>query len=249
MAFEDHFSRLATQYAKYRPRYPAELFAYLADLAPAHDLAWDSGTGSGQVALMLAEHFQQVIATDASAAQIASATPHERVDYRVEPAEETSIAAASVNLTVAGTAVHWFDFDRYYAEVRRVSKPGAVLAVWTYHLVKIASAIDAHIVHYYSDVLAGYWPPRIAYLAQHYRTLPFPFDELTPPEMAITAEWTLDHLLGFLASWSAVKGYVDDYGHHPLETIIDDLRRDWGPPERSRTLVWPLHFRIGRLAG
>lgn len=247
MPFEDHFSRLASQYAKYRPAYPGALFEALAELAPARHLAWDCATGNGQAALELAKRFEQVIATDASAEQIANAAPHERIEYRVEPAEHTSLDPASVDLITVGTAVHWFDFDAFYAEVRRAARPGGVIAVWTYHLVDIDPAIDPLLDRYYRDILGRYWAERIDYLDKKYRHLPFPFDEIEPPEVRMETDWTLDELLGFLASWSAVKGYVEDHGHHPLDEIVDGLKEGWGPPERRRTVVWPLHFRIGRI--
>lgn len=130
MPFRDYFSAQAQQYARHRPQYPGELFDYLASLAPAHECAWDCGAGNGQAYVELARYFQRVIATDASEEQIQNAFPHERVDYRVEEAEKASIPGNSVDLVTVGTAVHWFDFDPFYAEVRRVGKPGAVLAVW-----------------------------------------------------------------------------------------------------------------------
>lgn len=248
MSFRDHFSRQAAEYARYRPTYPAALFEVLAGLAPARDLAWDCGTGSGQAARMLADHFQRVIGTDASADQIANALPHERVEYRVEPAEETSLLPGSVDLIAVGTAVHWFDFDEFYAEVRRVGRPGAILAVWTYHLVSIAPAVDRYTERYYRDILGSYWPERIDYLDKGYRTLPFPFDEIAPPDIKMETQWTLDHLIGFLASWSAVKSYLEEHGRHPLDEIVDGLRESWGDPARLRKAIWPLHFRIGRLS-
>ena len=129
MPFRDFFSSQSKEYAKHRPGYPEAMFDYLASLAPSREFAWDCGTGNGQAALALVERFQHVIATDASAVQIENAFPHERIEYRIEPSEKTSIPANSVDLITVGTAVHWFDFDPFYAEVRRVGKPDAILAV------------------------------------------------------------------------------------------------------------------------
>jgi methylase of polypeptide subunit release factors len=71
--FKDHFSRHAADYAKFRPRYPNELFAYLASISPSHERAWDCATGNGQAAGALAAKFHSVIATDGSAKQIENA--------------------------------------------------------------------------------------------------------------------------------------------------------------------------------
>jgi SAM-dependent methyltransferase len=245
--FEDHFSRLADQYAAHRPGYPEALFDYLASLAPDRRLAWDCGTGNGQAAVALADYFEKVMATDASAEQIANAFAHERVHYAVEPAEKTSLLEGSVDLVTVGVAVHWFDFDAFYAEVRRVTKPGGVLAVWTYHLPVIEPAVDACLERYYRRTLAGYWPERIRYLEERYRTLPFPFGEIEAPPFEAKAAWQLEELVGFLSSWSATRKYAEREGRHPLPDIMDELEEAWGDAAQERVVRWPLHMRVGRI--
>ena len=162
--FEDHFSKQSQLYAQYRPQYPAQIYTYLASLTPGHSLAWDCGTGNGQAAVGLAEYFERVYATYASADQISRAHASERVEYHVEPAEHVSLESASVDLVTVAVAVHWFSFDEFYSEVRRVLKPGGILAAWTYSFTEISPAIDALVRKYYYDVLKGYWPERIHYL-------------------------------------------------------------------------------------
>jgi ubiquinone/menaquinone biosynthesis C-methylase UbiE len=121
--FKDHFSPQASDYARFRPTSPRQMFQFLARLAPRHELAWDCATGSGQVAVPLADHFAHVIATDASAQQIANAEPHPRVKYRVAPAEQSGLVSGSVDLIMVAQALHWFDLDAFNAEARRVLKP------------------------------------------------------------------------------------------------------------------------------
>src|SRR5205823_14795537 len=118
----------AGEYRRFRPTYPPRLFEVLADWSPALRLAWDCGTGNGQAALALAEWFERVIATDRSPEQIAQATPHPGIDYRVAPAEDSGLADSSVDLVTVAQAVHWFDLHRFYAEVRRVARPRALIA-------------------------------------------------------------------------------------------------------------------------
>lgn len=246
-SFDDHFSRQARDYARYRPRYPAALFEYLADLAPARRLAWDVGTGNGQAALALAEQFDHVVATDASAEQLSHATAHERVEYRVARAEAVALPPRSVDLVTAAIAIHWFDLDAFYATVRRVAAPGAILAAWTYHLPTITPAVDALIARYYRDILAGYWAPQIAHIEAHYRTLPFPYEPVAPPPFEMEAEWGLDELLGFLDSWSAVQRYRQEQGDHPARRLWPELERAWGDAA-ARPVRWALHMRVGRVA-
>ena len=242
--FEDHFSRQSQLYAQYRPKYPDKIYAYLASIAPGRSLAWDCGTGNGQAAVGLAKYFDRVYATDASAEQISLARAHDRVEYQVEPAEHVSLHASSADLVTVAVAIHWFNFDEFYREVRRVLKPDGILAAWTYSLTEISPEIDQLVQQYYSEILHGYWPERIHYLEEKYETLPFPFKEIPSPSFEMKAEWDLTQFAGFLDSWSATQRYKAQMGHHPLEKIWDDLAEVWG--NGSRLVRWPLYFKIGR---
>jgi SAM-dependent methyltransferase len=247
MNFEDHFSKRAQTYAQYRPGYPQELFAYLSEQTPDHHLAWDCATGSGQAAHGLVPYYDRVIATDASAEQISNAQPHERITYRVEPAEETSLVTHSVDLVTVAIAIHWFDFERFYQEVRRVVKPGGILAAWGYARPHITPQIDALIANLDDVILDDYWPDRLRYVHDHYQHLPFPFAELHPPEFSIEAEWDLNQLLGFLNTWSAVRRYEEKQGAHPFQMIWEDLLAAWGNPGQAREIRWRLYMRVGRV--
>jgi ubiquinone/menaquinone biosynthesis C-methylase UbiE len=244
--FEDHFSKQSQTYAQYRPRYPDEIYAYLASIAPGHSLAWDCGTGNGQAAIGLAKHFDKVYATDASAEQISRAYSHEKVEYRVEPAEHVSLNDSSADLVTVAVAIHWFNFDEFYREVKRVLKPNGVIAAWTYNLTEITPEIDQLIEEYYLGILNGYWPERIHYLEEKYETIPFPFEEIIPPSFVMEINWNLIQLAGFFDSWSATQRYKAEKGHHPLEIIWPKLMKAWGDENESLLIRWPLHFRIGR---
>lgn len=244
--FEDHFSGHSDRYLQSRPHYPEEIYAYLASLSPACSLAWDCGTGNGQAAIGLAKHFERVYATDASPAQIALAYPHERVEYHVEPAEHVSLDDSSADLVTVAVAVHWFSFDEFYREVRRVLKPDGILAVWTYSFAEVSPEIDRLIHQYYYEVLDGYWPERIHYLEERYETLPFPFEEIEPPSFVMEVNWDLLQFAGFLESWSATQRYKAQKGRHPLEVLWDKFLAAWGDENERRLVRWPLYFRIGR---
>ena len=99
--------------------------------------------------------FDRVIATDASEKQIAKAEPHERVEYRVAPAENSRIEPATVDLIVVAQALHWFDLERFYAEARRVLKSDGVLAASAYNLLHIDPVIDEVVNRV---LLRGRWP-------------------------------------------------------------------------------------------
>lgn len=244
--FEDHFSEHSKQYAQYRPHYPDEIYTYLASLTPGYSLAWDCGTGNGQAAVGLAKYFDKIYATDASAEQIARAYPHDKVEYHVEPAEHVSLGASSADLVTVAVAIHWFNFDEFYREVKRVLKPGGILAAWTYNLAQISPEFDRLIDRYYFEILAGYWPERIHYLEQRYETIPFPFEEISAPSFAMEVNWNLIQFAGFLDSWSATQRYKAQKGGHPLDLIWEEVLAAWGDENEPRLVRWPLHFRIGR---
>jgi SAM-dependent methyltransferase len=246
--FSDHFSHLAASYARYRPQYPAVLYDWVAAQCAARDLAWDCACGSGQATLALAERFDAVIATDASAEQVAAATPHPRVTYAVATAESSGIAAASVDCIAIAQALHWFDLGRFYAEVRRIAKPGAILAAWTYDVLHVGdAAIDAIVQDFYEGTLGQYWPAERRHVERRYADLPFPFAELTPPPLAMDVSWSLPHLIGMFASWSAVGRYRKATGNDPLPAVTQALAACWGDPETERRIEWGLWMRAGRV--
>jgi ubiquinone/menaquinone biosynthesis C-methylase UbiE len=245
LQFKDHFSRVASQYAEFRPRYPQALFDYLADVAPSRTLVWDCACGSGQATLDLAERFASVMATDASAQQMEAAPVHPRITWSVARAESSGLPPDSVDLITVAQAAHWFDLDAFYAEARRVLRPKGVLALWTYgvHIFHDA-AIDALAHELYEKTVGPYWPPERKHCEDGYRSLPFAFPEIVPPAFEMKERWTLPQLLGYLRSWSATSRYVQAKGTDPIEAFGKALQPLWG--EGARLVEWPLGLRIGR---
>jgi SAM-dependent methyltransferase len=246
MTFKDHFSRHAEIYTQFRPHYPRALFAFLAERAPARDLAWDCGTGNGQAAVALAEFFAKVVATDPSARQIEHAEPRAGVEYRVAPAEACPLDDDSVDLVTVAQALHWFQHEPFFAEVRRVGRAGGLIAAWSYGLGKLTPDIDRLILRLYSEILGDYWPPERHFVEQGYRTIPFPFQEIEAPRLAMTAEWSLTDLVGYLGTWSSTQRYMEQHGADPLSLVRDDLLAAWGHAD-TRTMTWPLYLRVGRI--
>lgn len=246
-SFHDHFSGVADRYADFRPRYPAKLFEFLATLVPRHALVWDCAAGNGQATVDLATRFDRVIATDASREQIASATPSPNVEYRVAPAEQSGLAASSVGLITVAQAVHWFDLPAFYAEVNRVLVPEGVLAVWTYGMNLVeGEEINGLIQEYYSKTVGPYWPPERKLVEEGYRTIPFPFAEMTPPAFHMEARWTRPQLMGYLGTWSATSRFLKAKGYNPLEPLEEKLKHGWPEAEAARLVTWPVALRVGR---
>jgi len=243
--FKDHFSRLAAGYSRYRPAYPPDLIAFVAGCAPDRRRAVDCATGSGQAAVALAAHFESVLAVDGSARQLANAQPHDRVHYACSMAEHLPVADHGVSLVAAAQAVHWFDFERFHAECRRVLVPGGVLAVWTYEKFRATPAVNAVMDRFYEQVIGPYWPPERRYVDEGYRTIPFPWQELAAPRFALRTDWTLEQALGYVATWSSVQRYRDAHGgDDPLPGLRADLTSAWRADGTLR-LEWPIHLRLG----
>ncbi|MBV6475048.1 MAG: hypothetical protein MOGDAGHF_00560 [Rhodocyclaceae bacterium] len=247
-AFNDHFSAQATDYARYRPNYPAGLFAWLAGIAPARDTAWDCGTGSGQAAVGLAAHFARVVATDPSRRQLEHAEAHPRVDYRQASAEVSLLGTASIDLVTVAQALHWFDLEKFYAEAKRVLKPGGVIAAWTYTLLDVEAGIDDLLTDFYRNVVGPFWPPERRMVDDRYRSLPFPFAPVEAPAFSIRTVWSRDDLLGYLGTWSATQAYRKAKGEDPLVVFAERLAPLWPDPATEKTLRWPLHLRVGRMS-
>jgi SAM-dependent methyltransferase len=245
--FQDHFSRQARNYARYRPQYPDGLFAWLASEAPCRRLAWDCGTGNGQAALRLAAHFDRVVATDASADQLQHAVAHDRIEYRVARAEDSGLEPGGVSVVTVAAAVHWFDLTRFYQEVRRGAAPDGLLAVWTYHQPFIAPAIDRALMRYHDEVVGDYWPEGFHFVIDHYRRLPFPFAEIPSPPFEAEAHWDLDQLRGFLGSWSATQRYREERGEDPVMHVWPEFEQAWDRPAQPRRIRFPLYLRVGRV--
>ena len=243
--FADHYSSGAGDYARFRPRYPPELFAWLAAQCARRKLAWDCATGNGQAAAALVPHFDRVAASDAAPAQLAHAPRVARVHYRAALAEESALPSASTDLVTVAQALHWFALERFWAETRRVLVPGGVVAVWCYQLFAATPEVDAVIQRYYDHIVGRYWPPERAILERGYGDLSFPFDELQPPRFAMEAEWSLADLIGYLGTWSATRRAEAALGRDPREEIREDLAAAWGGAG-ARTLRWPLLVRAGR---
>jgi SAM-dependent methyltransferase len=241
------FSPLAERYARARPDYPREWFEFLASLLDRHELAWDAATGSGQAARGLVDHFDRVVATDISAEQIGQATPHPRIEYRVAPSERSGLPDGCVDLVTSAAAVHWFDPVAFNAEVERVTRPGGVLAVWTYHVGILEPPFDRVFATLYHDVVRPYFGAGARLVDARYATLDLPGQPLHVPEFLVTAHWNLSQAVAFIHSWSGTARYVQETGKDPVDAIAAELRSLWGSPERILELRWPIFARVSRL--
>lgn len=244
---KDLFSQQAEAYRKHRPVYPQALYDYILQEVKEREAAWDCGTGNGQVAAALAGYFQEIEATDISENQLKNAEEKANVFYQLCQAESTYFDEDTFDLITVAQAIHWFDFESFYTEVRRVAKPGAVIAIWGYGLFRINPQIDALVDDFYTNVTGPYWEHERTYIDEQYKTIPFPFNEIKVAEhFSIEKEWSLDELRGFLNTWSSVQKYIKQKGKNPVDGFIESLKPLW-PEEASYTAVFPIFLRMGRV--
>jgi SAM-dependent methyltransferase len=246
VSFPDHFSSVAQGYARYRPSYPADLFDWIAAIAPARDAAWDCGAGSGQASLPLADRFAHVYATDASATQLAEAPAHDRISWREAPAEASGIDSRAVDAVTVAQALHWFALDRFWAEVRRVARPDAVFVAWSYGILEFDDGrLNRMLLELHDNIVGPYWPIERGRVDARYQGIDLPFERIPPPPIRMEANWTLDRLAGYLRTWSATRRYIVARGTDPVTAFTEALRDIWG--DTPRLVRWPLTILAGSI--
>lgn len=239
------FAQGGETYARYRPDYPDELAAFLAQTAPATQVAVDVGCGNGQFTRQLAAHFASVIGVDPSRDQLASAAADPRIRYVCAPAEDLGPIGARASLVTAAQAAHWFDLPRFYGEVRATAEPGAILALVSYGVPEFDAQLDDRFQRFYRDEIGAYWPPERQLVESGYADIAFPFRELAYPPMEIRRDWDLPSFLGYVATWSATRR-VEEAGRADIvTTFAADLEQLWGSPQQTRLVRWPIKMRLG----
>lgn len=246
MSSKDYFSGHSKLYAAYRPTYPEKLYEFIFHHVTQFDAAWDCATGNGQVAGRLAGNFKQVFATDISPQQIDHAVQGENIFYSISAAEKTSFPDNQFDLITVAQALHWFNVDNFYAEVRRVARQGAKLAVWGYEQCTINKQVDPLFLDYYHNEVGPYWDPARKLVEDHYRSIPFPFKEITAPEFFIEVLWKRDAFTNYLTTWSATQKFIREKGYNPVETLTESLKQFWNDGE-EKIVRFPIFLKLGEI--
>jgi ubiquinone/menaquinone biosynthesis C-methylase UbiE len=244
---KDNFSHKSNLYARYRPGYPVELYSFLNSLLVTKQNAWDCATGNGQVAKELSDFFENVFATDISQQQIDNAIQKDNIFYSIQSAEQTSFPDNYFDLITVAQAIHWFDFDLFYKEVIRTIKPNGIFAVIGYGLLKVTPDIDAVIEHFYRNTIGAFWDKERKYIDEHYQTIPFPFNEIKAPVLSNQFEWTLEELLGYFETWSAVQHFIKANGNNPVELVRAELQKIWATGS-TKKIQFPMLLRVAQIS-
>ena len=193
----------------------------------------------------MAPHFKKVIATDTSKKQLSLAKPHTNIPYQISSAEHTNFPDNSFDLITVAQAYHWFKFDEFEKEIRRVAKNNAVIAVWGYNLLSTNdAAIDALIKKFYTEIVDPYWDAERKYVDDNYNTVPFNFTPLPTKQFFIKTGWSKDGLIGYLNSWSSVQHFIDAKKYNPVDEIIHEVDNLW---KDVRPVSFPLFLKLGRV--
>lgn len=244
---KDLFSKQSDLYARYRPTYPRELYDYITSFVKEKNIAWDCATGNGQAAVVLADYFKKVIATDISAAQIEKATQKENIEYLVCSAESTPFADNTFDLVTVAQAYHWIKWDVFKKEVTRVCRPGAVIAIWTYYQHRTGDEKVTRAVHdFYESVTKPYWDAERKYVEEKYATVEFDYEPLPAKTFDSVLYWQREDLLGYIGSWSAVQKFIKTNGYSPVSLIEEEIKRLW-PEGEVKKVVFPIELKLGRV--
>jgi SAM-dependent methyltransferase len=241
---KDLFSGHATQYAAFRPTYPTDLYNFLYQHVSDFENAWDPGTGNGQVARELARKFIHVFGTDISKQQLEHAVVLDNIIYW-QTGEQTVFEPKSIDLICVAQAIHWFNREKFYDEVKRVAKPNAIIAVWGYGLLSVSEEIDKLLRDFYVNVIGSYWEKDRKHVDEEYRTISFPFREVKCPPFSIQAEWSLRELEGYLFTWSSVQKFIHEHGHNPVDELMKSIQPLWNADKRE--IHFPIFMRLGKI--
>ena len=244
----DKFSEQSSTYKRFRPTYPSTIYDEMHLHVQDKKACWDCGTGNGQVASVLAKNFDQVFATDISQNQLNQASSIDNVTYSVQRAERTNFDDNQFDLITVAQAVHWFDQMAFNQEVQRVGKKGAIISIWGYGLLRISDAIDHFIDEFYHNVVGPYWNKERIYIEQAYENIIFDFEEIPLRRThQIIVQWDVEHLRGFLESWSAVQNYVQHHHDNPVDSLMDSIHAIWNDGALMN-VEFPIFVRMGRIS-
>ncbi|MEX0291438.1 MAG: class I SAM-dependent methyltransferase [Flavobacteriaceae bacterium] len=244
----DNFSRQAETYKRFRPTYPPELYKEILQYVKERKTCWDCATGNGQVAQELSKYFSKVYATDLSQKQLDQAEQQRNIVFKKERSERTGFKDDQFDLITVAQAIHWFDMETFNKEVRRVSKPGGIIAVWGYGLLRPGEKIDTLLREFYSEIVGPYWNKERKHLDNKYESILFDFDPINEDkERNILVNWTLNAFEGYLNSWSSVQHYIQhNKGENPVIPFIEKIKPLWGN-KAKRPLKFPLYLKVGRI--
>lgn len=220
------FESTAPWYARYRPRYPAELIERLVAAAGLNggSRVLDLGAGPGHVASAIAGHVGEVVAVDVEAGMLAQIV-EPNVRTVVGPAEDVDASWGRFDLVTAGRSFHWFDADVMFARLPLVTDQLALLGD------SITESNAQSRVLAIATELLGEEPPKPR--RRFYRELlaASPFSEVEEIDVVVERTWTADSLIGLaystsVASPERLRDRQEEFEHRVRASFGDAEYRD-----------------------
>jgi len=243
---KDLFSKQAESYAQYRPSYPIAMYDDMFSHTSRSKCAWDVATGNGQAAIPLTRKFKSVYANDISTEQLRNAKHKAGVYYFNCPAESTPFEDNLFDCITVAQSLHWLDQELFFAEMERVAKKGAILAIWSYSQPRVDEIIDNLTDSLYFRGLEKFWAPERKIVDNQYRAMLLPYQELLVKKYEHEFTWEREDYLGYLSSWSAVQTAKDITGEDPLREMSGRVLHYW-KEEKQKQAQFNILLKLYRI--
>lgn len=208
----------------------------------------------------MATHYEQVIATDVSEAQLKFAKQRANISYKHTPISLSDDELVnligpegSVDLITVAQAIHWFDLSRFYSVAKRLlRKPEGIIAVWGYNDIEVSPTFDAADKVWFETTLP-FWNSKVDLLFEGYRSLPFPFEgvelgsEGMPLAVDIPKELSFEGYLRKMHSWSAVATAKERGIDLLSASTVKELEDAWGGANVVRSVVFKGYMLVGKV--
>lgn len=244
----DYFNLDSQAYATCRPKYPEELFRWIASVVQTQGTVVDAGTGNGQSAINLARHFKKVLAIDVSQNQLRHAVKCSNVEYICASIENMGLLDNSIDLVASASAAHWFNLPKFYQECRRILLPHGAIVLFTYTWPETSDPLVSRGLKKVKKILDPYWSYGSRLHLNRYQDLPFPLKEMSNiPQFVFSVQWNLYELIGFLSTWACIKKYVATLNKLFYEDMLNILISIWPQkdPEAKVEIEFPLYIKAG----
>ncbi|KAL1479633.1 hypothetical protein MTO96_051691 [Rhipicephalus appendiculatus] len=226
---------LSAKYKLARPVVPpamvADIVEYANETVSCKDgLCVDVGCGPGQSTELFCPHFRKVVGTDISETQIGlarAACTAKNVSFEVSNAESLPFDDGTVALVSTVNALHWFRWDAFFAEVRRVLVDGGVFCPSLFRLRAVAEpGLEDCLEEFRYQEFKGYLTAQHDFWTYGYENTDVPFSDVRKKDFVVNEMTTLSAVLACVRTWSFV------------------IRMEEKEPERARQVLQRLETRI-----
>lgn len=242
----DHFTHQSIASATNHPRYPEELFDYLAGLSTTTHRAFAFDVRNDQAAHCLASRFDEVIAADPNHSKRSKTYSTGCLHYLCSAAGEIPLTEKSIDLITVSQAWHWLEANILEQEARRVLRPGGLLAVWGFNLLRVDEPISALVNRFYFHELKDYWPDNRKSHVQPYAEFPIHLTPLPTPVFAMHQSWTATQLLEYVLSWATTQKLISAGKQAVYDNFFQDVMEKLGGDDKLLSISWPLNLKVAR---